>query len=145
MATKRLGQLRNSISNPPRLRVRPFRKASVRRPANVRRLLPRYVHRCIPTEIHFSFHPPGEARHVPKSVPCAHWIRLRGLPAIFQLRVIGSHHYHPNQSAKNSGHYPWSTIQTRKSRVPEPSQSRERLKESEIPKGNFIQKSFAHA
>jgi hypothetical protein len=73
-----------------RLRVRPFRKASVRRPDDVRRLLPRYVRRGIPTEIHFRFHPPGEARQVPKSFPWAHWISLRGLPAIFQLRLIGS-------------------------------------------------------
>jgi hypothetical protein len=99
IAKKRLWQLHNlgqgTHRKPPssfssRLRVRPFRKASVRRPADVRRLLPRYVRRGIPTEIHFRIHPLGEAQQVPKSLPWAHWISLRGLPAIFQLRLIGS-------------------------------------------------------
>jgi hypothetical protein len=31
----------------------------------------------------------GEARQVPKSFPLVHWISLSGLPAIFQLRLIG--------------------------------------------------------
>jgi hypothetical protein len=66
-----------------------FPPACVSRSADVRRLPPQYVRRGIPTAIHIRFHPPGEARQVPKSFPWAHWISLRGLPAIFQLRLIG--------------------------------------------------------
>jgi hypothetical protein len=76
---------------PSRLRVRPFSaRPPVSRSADVRRLPPQYVRRGIPTEIHIRFHPPGEARQVPKSFPWAHWISLRGLPAIVQLRLIES-------------------------------------------------------
>jgi hypothetical protein len=41
------------------------------------------------TEIHFRFHPLGEALQAPRCFPFPHLISLNGLPAIFQLRLIG--------------------------------------------------------
>jgi hypothetical protein len=37
----------------------------------------------------FAFHPPVEALPAPRCFPLPHFIRLHGVPAIFQLRLIG--------------------------------------------------------
>jgi hypothetical protein len=44
---------------------------------------------AFPPKSTFAFTFWGKDRQVPKSFPLAHWISLRVLPAIFQLRLLG--------------------------------------------------------